>query len=190
MTSETIHVKSLIQLLAILVACPHVFAADSQTAVKPNVLFIAIDDLNDWIGCMHGHPQTITPNLDRLAASGVLFTNAHCPAPACNPSRSAIFTGRAPNRSGCMTIVNRCGKSCPMSPSSLSTFATKVTMQPVQASCCITSSMPKAGMNIFPKQNRRIRFRILTTPSSARQLGTRRPVAICGNGLGGIGCIG
>ncbi|MEK9634774.1 MAG: sulfatase-like hydrolase/transferase, partial [Opitutae bacterium] len=54
---------------------------------KPNVLFIAIDDLNDWIGCMGGHPQTLTPNLDRLAASGVLFENAHCPAPACNPSR-------------------------------------------------------------------------------------------------------
>ncbi|MCY2976024.1 MAG: sulfatase-like hydrolase/transferase [Planctomycetota bacterium] len=61
---------------------------------------IAMDDLNDWIGCMGGHPQSLTPNLDRLAGSGVLFTNAHCPAPACNPSRSAIFTGRAPNRSG------------------------------------------------------------------------------------------
>ena len=59
-----------------------------------------MDDLNDWIGCMSGHPQTITPNLDRLAASGILFTNAHCPAQACNPCRSAIFTGRAPNRSG------------------------------------------------------------------------------------------
>jgi arylsulfatase A-like enzyme/acetyl esterase/lipase len=67
---------------------------------QPNVLFIAMDDLNDWIGCLGGHPQSITPNLDRLAASGVLFTNAHCPAPACNPSRSAVFTGRAPHRSG------------------------------------------------------------------------------------------
>jgi arylsulfatase A-like enzyme len=76
------------------------FADDLQESPRPNVLFIAMDDLNDWVGCMGGHPQTITPNLDRLAASGVLFTNAHCPAPACNPSRSAIFTGRAPNRSG------------------------------------------------------------------------------------------
>lgn len=67
---------------------------------KPNVLFIAMDDLNDWVSCLGGHPQTITPNLDRLAASGVLFTNAHCAAPACNPCRSAVFTGRAPNRSG------------------------------------------------------------------------------------------
>ncbi len=70
------------------------------STTKPNVLMIAIDDLNDWIGCLGGHPQTITPNLDRLAASGVLFTNAHCAAPACNPSRTAIFTGRSPHRSG------------------------------------------------------------------------------------------
>jgi arylsulfatase A-like enzyme len=72
----------------------------SLSAARPNVLFIAIDDLNDWVGCMGGHPQSRTPNLDRLAASGVLFTNAHCPAPACNPSRSAIFTGISPHRSG------------------------------------------------------------------------------------------
>lgn len=72
-------------------------AADTQ---RPNVLFIAMDDLNDWIGCMGGHPQAMTPNLDRLAKSSLLFTNAHCPAPACNPSRTAIFTGRSPHRSG------------------------------------------------------------------------------------------
>ena len=67
---------------------------------RPNVLFIALDDLNDWTGCLGGHPQALTPNLDRLASSGMLFTNAHCPAPACNPSRTAIFTGRSPHRSG------------------------------------------------------------------------------------------
>ena len=69
-------------------------------AKPPNVLFIAMDDLNDWIGCLGGHPQTRTPNLDRLAASGTLFTNAHCPAPACNPSRTAVFTGISPHVSG------------------------------------------------------------------------------------------
>lgn len=84
-------------LLPVVVLLP---AVSVNAAEKPNVLFIAMDDLNDWIGCLGGHPQTITPNLDRLAASGTLFTNAHCPAPACNPCRSAIFTGRAPNRSG------------------------------------------------------------------------------------------
>ncbi|MCA9009538.1 MAG: sulfatase-like hydrolase/transferase [Planctomycetaceae bacterium] len=74
-----------------------VSAAD---APRPNILLICMDDLNDWIGCMGGHPQTVTPNLDRLAASGVLFTNAHCAAPACNPSRTTIFTGISPHRSG------------------------------------------------------------------------------------------
>ncbi|MEJ6581004.1 MAG: sulfatase [Akkermansiaceae bacterium] len=69
-------------------------------SARPNVLFIAMDDLNDWIGCMGGNKQSITPNLNRLAASGQLFTNAHCAAPACNPSRSAIMTGISPHRSG------------------------------------------------------------------------------------------
>ena len=72
----------------------------SVLVAKPNILFIAIDDLNDWVGCLGGHPQARTPNLDRLAASGVLFSNAHCAAPSCNPSRSAIFTGISPHRSG------------------------------------------------------------------------------------------
>jgi arylsulfatase A-like enzyme len=74
-------------------------AASGQDA-RPDVLFIAMDDLNDWVGCLGGNPQSITPNLDRLAASSVLFTNAHCAAPSCNPSRTAIFTGRSPHRSG------------------------------------------------------------------------------------------
>jgi len=75
-------------------------AAPAHAAEPRNVLFIAVDDLNDWIGCLGGHPQTKTPNLDRLAASGVLFTNAYCPAASCNPSRSAIFSGLPPHRSG------------------------------------------------------------------------------------------
>jgi arylsulfatase A-like enzyme len=64
------------------------------------VLFIAIDDLNDWIGKLEGHPQSRTPNIDRLAERGVLFANAHCAAPACNPSRAALMTSIAPYRSG------------------------------------------------------------------------------------------
>lgn len=76
-----------------------VSSADEATR-RPNVLFIALDDLNDWVGVMGGHPQSLTPNLNRLAQSSVLFTNAHCPAPACNPSRSAIFTGISPHVSG------------------------------------------------------------------------------------------
>jgi arylsulfatase A-like enzyme len=78
------------------------FCCGQATAIaaEPNVLFIAMDDLNDWIGCLGGHPQSVTPNLDRLAASGVLFRNAYCAAPSCNPSRTAIFSGLPPHRSG------------------------------------------------------------------------------------------
>jgi len=71
-----------------------------QAAEKPNVLFISCDDLNAWIGCMGGNPQSITPNFDRLAKSGMLFTNAHCVAPACNPSRTAVMTGRSTHKTG------------------------------------------------------------------------------------------
>lgn len=67
---------------------------------KPNVLMIAIDDQNDWIGCMGGHPQVKTPHLDALAARGTLFMNAHCQAPLCNPSRSSLLTGLRPSTTG------------------------------------------------------------------------------------------
>ena len=67
---------------------------------RPNVLFIAVDDLNDWVGVLQGHPQARTPNIDRLASRGVLFTNAHTAAPACNPSRVALMTGLLPTSSG------------------------------------------------------------------------------------------
>ncbi len=67
---------------------------------RPNVLFVAVDDLNDWIGALGGHPQARTPNLDRLARRGVLFTRAYCSAPACNPSRASLMTGIRPSTSG------------------------------------------------------------------------------------------
>jgi len=67
---------------------------------KPNVLFIAVDDLNDWIGCMGGHPQAKTPNIDRLAKRGVLFSNAHCQGPICGPSRASLMAGLLPSTTG------------------------------------------------------------------------------------------
>ncbi|AZM49593.1 iduronate-2-sulfatase [Streptomyces sp. WAC 06738] len=70
---------------------------------RPHVLFIAVDDLNDWIGPLGGHPDVKTPNLDRLASLGITFTNAHCPAPLCNPSRAALMTGLRPSTSGIYT---------------------------------------------------------------------------------------
>ncbi len=73
--------------------------ADAGSA-RPNVLFIAVDDLNHWVGYLHRNPQTITPNIDRLAARGVHFTRSYCAAPACNPSRAALMSGLRPSTSG------------------------------------------------------------------------------------------
>ncbi len=73
---------------------------NSPAQERPNVLFIAIDDLNDWVGCLKGHPQAYTPSIDRIAQRGVLFANAHCQSPLCNPSRSSLLTGRRPTSTG------------------------------------------------------------------------------------------
>lgn len=70
-------------------------AADS----RPNVLFIAIDDLRDWVGFL-GNTQTKTPNMDRLASRGMKFTRSYCAAPVCNPSRTALLTGMRPGATG------------------------------------------------------------------------------------------
>ncbi len=74
--------------------------AQESTSDRPNVLFIAVDDLNHWIGHLGRNPQTITPNLDRLAAMGVSFSHAYCAAPACNPSRAALMGGMRPFTTG------------------------------------------------------------------------------------------
>jgi arylsulfatase A-like enzyme len=70
---------------------------------KPNVLFVAIDDLNTWIGCLshlrEGIPSAKTPNLDTLASQGMLFTNAHTPVPWCMPARNNMLTGLYANQS-------------------------------------------------------------------------------------------
>jgi len=67
---------------------------------QPNVLFISIDDLNDWTGALKGHPQAITPHLDKLCEQGLLFTNAHCSQPVCTASRNSLLSGIHPSRSG------------------------------------------------------------------------------------------
>ncbi len=67
---------------------------------KPNVLFIAIDDLNDYVNFMGGSIKAYTPNIDKLADEGVAFVNAHCQAPICGPSRASIMTGLYPANSG------------------------------------------------------------------------------------------
>jgi len=70
------------------------------THQKANVLFIAIDDQNDWTGCLGGHPNAKTPNIDRLAAKSQLFTHSYCPSPHCNPSRASLMLGKYPSTTG------------------------------------------------------------------------------------------
>lgn len=79
-----------------LVLSPHGFAARS----RPNVLFIAIDDQNDWIGHLGGHPMAQTPHIDRLAERGTAFLNAHVNSPLCNPCRTSLMLGLRPTTTG------------------------------------------------------------------------------------------
>ncbi|MFM1769152.1 MAG: hypothetical protein RJA22_1681 [Verrucomicrobiota bacterium] len=85
-----------VALLLLVTANPGVAAPGSP----PNVLFIAVDDLNHWVGHLGRNPQARTPNIDRLAAKGVTFTRAYCAAPVCNPSRAALLSGYRPGTSG------------------------------------------------------------------------------------------
>lgn len=75
------------------------FATQAEDS-KPNVLFIMMDDMCDWHNYLGGNKQVITPNLDRLAARGVFFSNAYCGAPLSNPSRCSLLTGIPPYISG------------------------------------------------------------------------------------------
>lgn len=74
--------------------------AQDAAAKRPNVLFIAVDDLNHWAGYLGRNLQSKTPNLDRLAAKGTRFTRSYCASPSCNPSRAALMTGLRPSTSG------------------------------------------------------------------------------------------
>jgi arylsulfatase A-like enzyme len=73
---------------------------------KQNVLMIVLDDLNDFVGVMKGHPQAKTPNIDGLANEGVLFTNAHSNVPICSPSRASFMHGISPLTSKCWGFKN------------------------------------------------------------------------------------
>lgn len=89
--------------LVVSLASPRSAAAEAEVAAereRPNVLFIVIDDLNDWVGVLGGHPQVQTPNIDRLAARGTLFSNAHVQSPLCNSSRVSALTGLRPTTTG------------------------------------------------------------------------------------------
>lgn len=80
--------------------CSFLQAADDRNDRRPNVLFIAVDDLNHWVGHLGRNVQTRTPAIDRLAEMGVSFSNAHCAAPLCNSSRAALLSGLRPGTTG------------------------------------------------------------------------------------------
>ncbi|MCB2213331.1 sulfatase [bacterium] len=79
---------------------PHLKSFAQPGEDPPNVILVILEDLNDWVGCMGGHMDSITPNLDAFAAGGTLFTNCHASAPACNPARTAMLSGLQPYTSG------------------------------------------------------------------------------------------
>ena len=89
----------LLAALVLTAALPATAAAPAAPR-RPNVLFIAIDDQNDWLGHLGGHPLAKTPHLDRLAARGTSMLNAHCNAPLCNPSRTSLMLGLRPTTTG------------------------------------------------------------------------------------------
>lgn len=83
-----------------LILLAHSVEGEERQSSPPDILFIGIDDLNDWVGPLGGHPDVLTPNLDRLAARGLTFTNAHCQSPLCNPSRGSLMTSLRPSTTG------------------------------------------------------------------------------------------
>ena len=94
-------VRTSVVLLVIGVAGSLLAPLASGNQPRPNVLFLAVDDMNDWVGCLGGYRGRVhTPHIDRLAQTGVLFTSAHCPSPKCAPSRAAIMTGLRPSQTG------------------------------------------------------------------------------------------
>ncbi len=83
-----------------------VFGRERPKGKKPNVLFIAVDDLRPQLGCF-GHEQMISPNLDRLAADGVIFSRCYCQVPVCGASRASLLTGVRPKRNRMCSSTDR-----------------------------------------------------------------------------------
>ena len=98
--------KHVLSLISLLFAGTTATAAESPRS-KPNVLMICVDDLNDWVGFLGGHPQAITPHMDSLAKRGRIFANAHCSVPVCSSSRASVMSGVAATTHGSYEIGPR-----------------------------------------------------------------------------------
>lgn len=92
-------------------------AAHQVPAARPpgvrNILSISLDDLNDWVGFLGGHPQTLTPHMDRLAARGMRFTHAYTPFPLCHPARVSVFTGLEPRKTAVLDNLDHLSQALP-----------------------------------------------------------------------------
>lgn len=99
MNSPMIHIAPLLLKVTagVILACLTTTVIADQPQ-KPDILFIAIDDMNDWTTLFDKSNPIQTPNLERLAARGTFFNRAYCASPGCNPSRTAIMTGLRPSR--------------------------------------------------------------------------------------------
>lgn len=91
-TSLRVYLLSLLSIATI--------AAVQGQAVKPNIIFIVVDDLNDYTSDLEGLPAVETPNISRISANGTVFTNAVCSSPLCCPSRTSFLTGKAAEYTG------------------------------------------------------------------------------------------
>src|SRR5262245_50846674 len=95
------NIRVIAAFLLLSIVWPGAASAQGKDAPKkPNVLFIAVDDLNHWVGHLGRNKQTKTPNIDRLAKRGMTFTRAYCAAPVCNPARTALMSGKRPSTTG------------------------------------------------------------------------------------------
>lgn len=138
-----------IAMIRLLLPLALALASPCAGASRDHVLLITIDDLNDWIGCLsdrdapakdgqltgEGHPQASTPHMDRLAKRGVLFTNAHCQAPICRPSRTSFMSGLRPTTSG--VYANR------------KQYDAKGALQPGKDLPWMTQRFEEAGYHVF-----------------------------------------
>lgn len=139
------HLRFFIALMALLSGTTGVLRSDLAADNGPsprNVLMICIDDLNDWVGFMRGHPDAKTPNMDALAAEGRIFSNAHCAVPVCSPSRISVMSGVAATTHGSYELGPRYEElpSLKMFPPFRATSKNMVTPHWLEERCYITGS--------------------------------------------------
>ena len=99
----TLMPKKILSVLSYLIAAAVSSVAVAESASKPNILFLAVDDLKPILRC-YGDPLAITPNIDRIAHGGTVFLNAHCQWPVCGPTRASLMTSMRPEATGVMDL--------------------------------------------------------------------------------------